>query len=155
MRIEPEISGAAIVLRGAFNPSIFQPFWLVRNEILTEKQGETVQINLIHPQAAEFDIPEQFSLHVDPTTFTITRAEAPLILASDAAVRIFSVLLPHTPIGQLGINRSVHFSVGSFEERNRIGKLLAPPDPWGTWGAELSGGPSPGKPDQLGGLKSL
>jgi hypothetical protein len=143
------------VLRGAFNPSIFQPFWLVRNEIVTEKEGEAAQINLIHPQAAEFDIPGQFSLHVDPTTFTITRTEAPLILVSDTAVRIFSELLPHTPISQLGINRSVHFSVGSYEERNRIGRLLAPSDPWGAWGTELSGSASPGKPDQVGGLKTL
>jgi hypothetical protein len=155
MRIEPEISGATIVLRGAFNPSIFQPFWLVRNEIVTEEQGETAQINLIHPQAAEFDIPGQFSLHVDPTTFTITRTEAPLILASDAAVRIFSELLPHTPIGQLGINRTVHFNVGSSEERHRIGRLLAPIDAWGEWGKELSSDPSPAKHDKLGGLKSL
>jgi hypothetical protein len=155
MRIGPEISAATIVLRGAFNPSIFQPFWLVRNEIVTEEQGENAQINLIHPQAAEFDIPGQFSLHVDPTTFTITRTEAPLILVSDTAVKIFAELLPHTPTGQLGLNRTVHFSVGSFEERNRIGVLLAPPDPWGAWGTELSSGPSKGKPDQLGGLKSL
>jgi hypothetical protein len=155
MRIEPEISAVTVVLRGAFNPSIFQPFWLVRNEIVTEDQGNSAQINIIHAQATEFDVPGQFSLHIDPTTFSITRTEAPLILAADAAVKIFSELLPHTPIAQLGINRTVHFSVGSSEERNRIGRLLAPIDPWGVWGTELSDGESPNRPDQGGGLKSL
>jgi hypothetical protein len=155
MRIEPEVSAVTIVLRGAFNPAIFQPFWLVRNEIVTEDQGNSAQINIIHPQASEFDVPGQFSLHIDPTTFTITRTEAPLILAADAAVKIFSELLPHTPIAQLGINRTVHFSVGSTEERNRIGRLLAPVDAWGAWGAELSSDGVPSQPDQAGGLKSL
>lgn len=150
MRIEPEISAVTVVLRGAFNPSIFQPFWLVRNEIVTEDQGNSAQINIIHPQATEFDIPGQFSLHIDPTTFSITRTEAPLILAADAAVKIFSELLPHTPIAQLGINRTVHFSVGSSDERNRMGRLLAPIDPWGVWGTELSDGESPNRPDQGG-----
>lgn len=155
MRIEPEISDLTIVLRGAFNPSIFQPFWLVSNNIITKEQGDDAKINIIHPEATEFAVENLFSLHVDLTTFTINRTEAPLIDASDLTVKIFSELLPHTPIGQVGINRSVHFSVGSFEERNRIGRLLAPTEPWGDWGKELTGDASRIKPDQTGGLKSL
>jgi hypothetical protein len=155
MRIEPEVSDITIVLRGAFNPSIFQPFWLVSNDILTQEQGDDAKINIIHPEATEFLIPDLFSLHVDLTTFTINRTEAPLIDASDLTVKIFSELLPHTPIGQVGINRSVHFSVGSLDERTRIGKLLAPTDPWGDWGTELSGVASRIKLDQSGGLRSL
>src|ERR1700677_1725949 len=60
-----------------------------------------------------------------------------LVVIADLASRIFGDLLPHTPIGQLGINRSVHFNAGTQTERNRIGRLLAPLEPWGSWGAEM------------------
>jgi hypothetical protein len=44
----------------------------------------------------------------------------------------------HTPIWMLGINREVHFSVGSEENRNAIGQLLAPTEPWGEWGRAIA-----------------
>ena len=49
----------------------------------------------------------------------------------------------------MGINREVHFSVSSFSERDRIGRLLAPVKPWGDWGKKL-------EPDgKHGGMTSL
>ena len=152
MRIEPEISFVTIVLRGKFNPSIFQPFWFVRHELISEDAGNAAKVNLIHPEATEFQIDGQFSLHVDRTTFWITRLEAPLVIIADVVGRIFGDLLPHTPIGQVGINRMVHFSVGSLAERTRIGRLLAPPKPWGAWGVELSDSDASEAP---GGLRAL
>jgi hypothetical protein len=138
MKIEPEISFAAIVLRGKFNPAIFQPFWFVRHDLISDRAGNAAQMNFIHPEVAAFQIDGHFTLHVDLTTFSITRLEAPLVTIADLVGRIFGDLLPHTPVGQVGINRAVHFSVGSAGERNRIGKLLAPREPWGTWGADIS-----------------
>ena len=52
-------------------------------------------------------------------------------------VRLFNEFLPHTPLTALGINRAVHFRVGSSVERNRIGRLLAPIEHWGNWGKEV------------------
>jgi hypothetical protein len=108
MRIDPEISSVTIVLRGHFNPKIFQPFWFSRHRLITDAAAESADINLIHPTASEFSINEHFSLHVDLTTFSITRLEAPLVLIADIVGRVFGELLPHTPIGQLGINRLAH-----------------------------------------------
>ena len=51
----------------------------------------------------------------------------------------------------MGINRLVHFDVGSPETRERIGKLLAPRGPWGEWGKLVSSGEGP----KHGGLLSL
>ena len=67
--------------------------------------------------------------------------------------KTFGEFLSHTPIYQLGINRVVHFNVGSFEARNEIGKLLAPQEPWGIYGAEMTG--EEGKPQTYGGLRSM
>ncbi len=37
----------------------------------------------------------------------------------------------------LGINRDMHFSVGSIEARDRIGSMLAPPEVWGEWAPDI------------------
>ena len=50
----------------------------------------------------------------------------------------------------MGINRTVHFNVGQ-KERERIGLMLAPREPWGEWGKEVSSGEGA----KHGGLQSL
>ena len=62
------------------------------------------------------------------------RAVAPLIRIADITCRIFGDLLPDTPIHQVGINRMIHFDVGSQSAREEIGLKLAPREPWGDWG---------------------
>ena len=37
MRIEPEISGVAVVLLGDFNPAIFTPAWFAMHELLPRR----------------------------------------------------------------------------------------------------------------------
>ena len=49
----------------------------------------------------------------------------------------------------MGINRDVHFRVRDFSERDRIGRTLAPIEPWGTWGRDL------GPDGRDGGMTSL
>jgi hypothetical protein len=137
LRIEPEISGASIVLRGNFNPTIFQPAWFAKHDLITEEAASGAKIDVIHPEVTMFAVEPDFIFGCERDRLAVTRGNAPLILISDLLSRIFGDLLPHTPVGQLGINRYVHFSVGSFEERDRIARMLAPREPWGTWGQEL------------------
>jgi hypothetical protein len=151
LRIEPEISGVAIVLRGNFNPSIFQPFWMAQQGLITDEAAAAATVSVIHPEISQFSIESDFILNVQSDRFQLSRATAPLVTVSDLCSRIFGDILPHTPINQLGINRSVHFSVGSTQERDRIGKLIAPPDPWGEWGAGFSSD----DPVKLGGLQTM
>jgi hypothetical protein len=44
-------------------------------------------------------------------------------------------------INRLGINRNVHFGVGSEERRNQIGRQLAPVSVWGEWGKRIEAAP--------------
>ncbi|MBR0796119.1 hypothetical protein JQ615_12035 [Bradyrhizobium jicamae] len=134
LRIEPEIGGVTIVLRGAFNPSIFQPFWMARQGLISDEEAGNAKVSVIHSEISHFAIEPSFILQVQVDRFTITTATAPLVRVSDLCTRIFGEVLPHTPISQLGINRTVHFSVGTADERDRIGRLIAPQDPWGDWG---------------------
>jgi len=151
LRIEPEISGVSIVLRGNFNPSIFQPMWFAKQGLISEEAAAGAELGVVHPEVTIFKVDPDFSFSVDRDRLVINRGIAPLIVASDLICRMFGDLLPHTPIGQLGINRNVHFSVGSFEKRDQIGQLLAPPAPWGKWGEGFSAGDE----TKRGGLLSM
>jgi hypothetical protein len=151
MRIEPEISAAAIVMVGFFNPQIFQPFWLAHHGVISEREAETARIGFIHPEITQFNIEAEFSIQVERERFVIDRAIAPLVRIADVACRIFGELLPHTPVRQLGINRHVHFDVGSFTARDQIGIKLAPREPWGEFGRLVS----TGEGAKHGGLQSL
>jgi hypothetical protein len=151
LRIEPEISGMAIVLRGSFNPSIFQPFWMARQGLITDEAAAAATVSVIHPEISQFAVESEFILNVQSDRFQLSRATAPLVIISDLCSRIFGDILPHTPINQLGLNRSVHFSAGSVQERDRIGKLIAPQGPWGEWGADFNSD----DPKQLGGLQTM
>lgn len=149
--IDPELGSVGIVLVGQFNPSIFQPYWFAANELVSEEAAKSAQISVIHPDIAAFTIDMHFNLQVTRDRFAIDTAVAPWIAISDLAVRIFGGLLPHTPIGRMGINRMVHFRVKDEATREKIGLLLAPREPWGEFGRRVSGGTG----QKHGGLQSL
>jgi hypothetical protein len=149
--IDPELSSVSIVFIGHFNPSIFQPYWFAANELVSEEAARSAQISVIHPDIAAFTIDMHFSLQVTRDRFAIDRAVAPWIVISDLAVRTFGTVLPHTPIGRMGINRLVHFRVKDEATREKIGLLLAPREPWGEFGRRVSGATG----TKHGGLQSL
>ncbi len=148
MRIEPEISGAGVVMLGAFNPAIFAPAWFVLHGLLPERAADSAKVEIIHPQATEFTF-DWLHLQVTAENFFAETSQAPHVRVCDLVVRLFKEYLPHTPLKGLGINRYVHFRVRGLAERDRIGRTLAPVEPWGRWGADL-------EPDGVhGGMTSL
>ena len=151
MRIEPEISAASIVMIGHFNPQIFQPFWLAHHDVISEEEAESANIGFVHPEITRFSLEGEFTIQVERERFSMDRAVAPLIRIADITCRIFGDLLPHTPIHQVGINRMIHFDVGSQSAREEIGLKLAPREPWGDWGRLVSAGDG----ERHGGLLSL
>ena len=54
MRLEVEKGGCSIVLLGSFNPRIFTPYWFVHNGIAIEVEGDTANVNIIHPEISNF-----------------------------------------------------------------------------------------------------
>jgi hypothetical protein len=136
MRIEPEISGVAIVLRGDFNPAIFTPAWFAMHGLLPKPVADGADLQVAHRQVTVFST-DWLHLQVTGDQFMADTGQAPHIRVRDLVVRVFKEHLHHTPIRALGINRNVHFRVGSTAERNRIGEALAPTAPWGRWCQEL------------------
>jgi hypothetical protein len=150
MLIEPESGNVSIVLIGNFNPPIFHPEWFARHGLISDKEKDASEINIIHKEITSFRM-DWLSVDVQPTNFAVKTQEGPFIRLADFVVKTFRDYLSHTPINKLGINREVHFSVGNEETRNRIGKILAPHEGWGAWGKDIEGS----YPNKRGGMVSL
>lgn len=136
MRIEPEISGVAVVLLGDFNPAIFTPAWFALHKLLPPAAAETAELQVAHRQATVFST-DWLHLHVTTERFMVDTGQAPHVRVRDLVVRVFREHLHHTPVKAMGINRNVHFRVASLAGRDRIGRALAPAEPWGPWRQEL------------------
>jgi len=139
MLIEPQINTVSIVLVGSFNPAIFHPAWFLANGIFRDEDFKVAKIELIHPEIAIFNVGEWLSVRVERERFAAETREPPFIRLCDFVVKTFKEALLHTPINQIGINRQLHFSVGDNEICDKIGKLLAPQEPWGEWAQSFQG----------------
>lgn len=148
MRIEPEINGVGIVLRGDFNPAIFTPAWFALHGLLPQGATDGAKVEIVSPQATVFTF-DWLRLGVGDDHFGVETTQAPHIRLRDLVLRTFKEHLPHTPLRVIGVNRGVHFRVRNPDERNRIGRTLAPVEPWGAWGQRLELG------SEHGGMTSL
>lgn len=143
MRIEPDISGVAIVLLGHFNPAILTPAWFAMHGLLSDSTAESATLGVAHPDVTEFST-EWLRLRARSDQMELYTVQAPHIRLRDFAVRTFREHLFHTPLKAFGINRFVHFKVRTPAERIHIGALLAPKSPWGKWGQALENAGSRG-----------
>ena len=148
MRIEPEISGVSVVLLGEFNPAIFTPAWFAMHGLLPESAAESAMLEVAHQRVTVFST-DWLRLEVTHNRFSINTLQAPYIRLRDLVARVFKEHLYHTPLNAFGINRDVHFQVSSLTVRDRMGRTLAPVEPWGTWGHAL------GLDGESGGMTSL
>ena len=148
MRIEPEVGGVDVIVLGAFNPALFTPAWFVLHGLLPERAADGAEVALIHPQVTEFTF-DWLHLQVTAEHFSAETSQAPHVRVRDLVVRVFREHLPHPPLKGFGINRRVHFRVRSLAERDRIGRTLAPIEPWDRCGLAL------GPDGEHGGMTSL
>lgn len=133
MRITPEISGVGIVLVGEFKPATFTPVWFSTHGLLPEPADKGTQSQVLQEQVVAAFSTEWLRLEVTPNRFLGETLQAPHIRLRDFVVRVFKEQLDQTPLVGLGINRQVHFQVKTSAVRDRIGRRLAPVEPWGAW----------------------
>ena len=150
LSIEPEISGCSVVMLGDFNPAIVHPSWLHAASVEADISEAITDIQVVIREISSFRIDTR-TYTVMPDRFTLETSTAPWVAIADITRQIFEELLVHTPIREFGINRTVHFNVSSIEARTKIGRELAPIEPWGEFGSEME----PDDPSMIGGLQSL
>jgi hypothetical protein len=120
--------------------------------IIGDADASSAQVQIIHEAVTAFTL-DWANLHVDQNRFSVDTSDPPLIRIRDAVLKTFNEFLVHTPVFQLGINRIVHFRVGSFDTRDKMSRLLAPHEAWGDWSPKISGDPK--NPQVRGGMRSL
>ncbi len=125
----PEINGASIALTGSFNPKIFQPEWFARQGLLPAEEAEGAQVRAIVPQICQFET-ERFYVQVTDQQFLAGSKPSTDPAPLPDLVRGTFFILEHTPVTALGLNRQMHFALGSEEEWHRVGDRLAPKDGW-------------------------
>ena len=149
-QIEPDGGNVSIVLVGSFNPSIFNPVWFSHVGLITEKDSDNSEIEILHREISKFKT-DWFSLTVDSQRAIFISEEMPFIKLLDLVSKTFGEFLSQTPIKMLGINRAIHFLVSGYDKWNDIGRMLAPIEPWGEWASDIA------KEDKSmnGGMRSL
>lgn len=124
-----KLESVTIVLRGNFNPTIFQPIWFSAQELLPEPSASTADIQLIHPQISAFSM-DGLEIQVTEDRFIASSSDASLYASlRDLVVGTFTVL-KHTPLRQLGLNWTAHLQARTEESWHRLGHILAPKDFW-------------------------
>jgi hypothetical protein len=128
---QADIFSSSIVAVGAFNPAIFTPDWLERNNLIgtDDLDGARNDASLIvSHQVCAFET-DWFALQVFEEQFSLT-SKGPLTPAfADLAIGILS-LVPHTPITAVGLNFLGHYRLASKDEYHRVGDVLAPKTIW-------------------------
>jgi hypothetical protein len=124
-----EIEGSSIVLIGSFNPSIFNPQWLLARELISESDNTDSKVNIISPQVSSFEL-SWCSVTVTQDRYQAMTTKSPFYeLLRDLVIGTFSVL-EHTPVRQMGINWYRHYKLSTEEEYHQLGHTLAPKAPW-------------------------
>ena len=135
MLIPPDISACSIVLLGQFNPAIFHPAWL-QSKNIEQKQASTEGDLIAHRDVASFTIDARTYL-IRTDRFQLETRSLPWVSILDITTRIFGEHLSHTPIVAIGVNRTVHFKLPDVSSRIRLGRKLAPIEPWSEFGREM------------------
>ena len=148
VRFEPVISGVSVVLVGDFAPAIFTPAWFALNGLLPKKVADSANLQIAHKQMTVFEA-DWLNIRVEPERFIAETLQSPNIRLCDFVLNVFKKHLDHTPLKAFGINRNIHFCVRFPDEREQIGRTLAPVKPWGDWASKI------GFNSRQGGLLSL
>jgi hypothetical protein len=133
-----EIFGSAIVAVGEFNPAMFSPDWLVRNNLIGDGDSNAAKAAnlMVSSQATKFET-DWFFFQVLANQFALT-SKGPVTPAfKDLAVGVLS-LVSHTPITALGLNFFAHFRMHTVDEYHKIGDALAPKSIWNSLYPQVS-----------------
>lgn len=118
-----------LILRGDFNPVLFQPLWLAANKLIGETEAQAADVKLIHQSVAQFNLGwVQFRMTPD-TLLASTVDESRWENLRDLFVGIAN-LIRYAPTTALGINVVSHFQVKDEVEWHEIGHKLVPKPIW-------------------------
>lgn len=127
-----EIFGSSVVFVGSFNPAIFSPDWLERNNLMGSGDAEAARQNsrLVVSHELSVVVTDWFSLQALPNQLALASNGPVTPALADLAVGICT-LLPHTPVTATGLNFFGHFKMTNVAEFHKVGDSLVPKGIWG------------------------
>ena len=129
MSLKPEIQGASIVVRGSFNPKIYQPMWFQKYDLIREEEAENAEIKIIHNEVTDISF-GRFKLLALHDRFVISTTDASFFEPiRDLTLSTFSIL-EHTPVTAIGLNLMMHYKLASKERLESFFTLIALTEIW-------------------------
>lgn len=117
------------MLVGSFNPTIFQPQWFARQNLLSQAEADAAKILVLVPQICDFET-ERFRVQVTTERFAaFSKPDTNPVPLRDLVLGTFFIL-EHTPVTAIGLNRHMHFQLETVEQWHALGDKLAPKEPW-------------------------
>lgn len=137
MKLSAANTSVSLVLIGQFEPDRFSPQSLADAGVIGKKVAETASwVMLVPEKTLQFRIQwAEFLIMQD--RLQIVSLESPYIRICDAAIKAITDLAPGSIVRQFGINVSCDYDMGNVEQRNELGRRVAPPLAWGRWGDRL------------------
>lgn len=123
------LEGVAVVVRGAINPPIITPQWLLDQGIVGQEDFDRQEVEVISRDLVAFSL-GWLTCNATPETLQFSTADPDeLLRVRDVALRTLE-LLSHTPVAALGINRTFHSVTDSIDNFHAIGDTLVPKAFW-------------------------
>lgn len=117
-----------VVLRGRFNPAIFQPAWLASHGLIRQEEAERAKGIVFAPDLVAFTA-DWLRMQVDEDRFEASALDSahagPL---RDLVLGVFA-LLEHTPFEVMGLNHLGHYPLPEGEW-SALQDEFAPKAPW-------------------------
>ncbi len=124
------MEATAVVLRGSFNPRIFEPLWLSKNGLVAEREAAKAEVQLIDRDYCHLNLGWIELVILEDRLQARTTSET----VNDGQVRDLLVgalhLLPHTPVEVGSIHHRSEIAVSTEEQWHAVGHTLAPKELW-------------------------
>jgi len=121
--------GVSVVVSGIFNPAIFSPDWLLREDLIDSAVYTSMTETVITPDFTSLRLGDILLQVTREALQVATSHSSEFERSRDLVVGILR-LLSHTPIAALGINRQFHIKADSDTIWHAIGDAILPKSAW-------------------------
>ena len=134
MPYSAEYLASSIIVLGNFNPAIFSPDWLERNDLIGSEDADIARNPdqegnmVIANQVARYGT-NMFAIQVLENQLQLSSKGVLTPAFKDLAASIFQ-LLSHTPVTAVGLNFECHYKLDTKDQAHLVGDVLAPKDIW-------------------------
>jgi len=119
----------SVVAIGMFNPAIFHPQWLAKNNLIRDEEADASTVKFISNDVSIIEGP-WFALQVTGDRFALESLDPVQNLAArDLVVGIFKIL-EHTPMNAIGLNVTKQYQFKDESTWHQFGDYYAPKTTW-------------------------